>query len=129
MFWCKYVTLPIIGNFTYLHQLHCFCLYNAYSMPKDIYSVPYQKYQGPPRVVRWLIWEETNCWATDKMTTFNPFEWNKCHFLYLLSLYQHFFFFLAWDKSRGKWDNGWYSTQKMRTQYKLKKLMFCTFVM
>ena len=49
----------------------------------------------------WLIssWEENNCsyklsnWQTDKMTTiftqkynFEHFEWNRCHFVHLLSL-------------------------------------------
>ena len=49
-----------------------------------------------------------NYFITDKMHTYLTF----CAFAQVVTT---FIFFLAWDKSRVKWDNSRNSTQKMRT--------------
>ena len=63
-------------------------------------------------------------WATDKMTTiftqnynFDHFEWNRCHFVHLLSLLTTFLLFSAWDRSRVKRDNSQNSTQNIAIKF------------
>ena len=40
-------------------KLHCFCLYNAYSMPKDIYCAgsPYKMLEARQRLVKQANWK------------------------------------------------------------------------